>query len=331
MCSVATKFTIAVPTHDRRETVLLAVRSALAQTRPPEQVIVLCDGCTDGTPDAIRDMEDDRVVTIELPKLPGYGYAHRNYPLGQARGDVITWLADDDLLLPDHLERIGEYWDSGTVDFLAAPAVVVSKDDGLMWYGCDLSVPRSREAMMASNSNVMTSISVPVKLAREVGGWDGSQICMGDWDLWKRILAAGARPSMTCEPTVLHFQAKDREQAWSLRVRQNTEWFERTLVDDSLAALRRQLRYARSEHEASVVASVAEVEQYAFTLEGQVSELQTEVNSLRSQIAAQPAPADVELRRLYKVERTLYRHAAGGWRTLRRRIVLLMRLPGRTR
>jgi hypothetical protein len=44
-----TTFTIAIPTHDRCETVVLAALSALRQSRSPEQVIVLCDGCTDGT------------------------------------------------------------------------------------------------------------------------------------------------------------------------------------------------------------------------------------------------------------------------------------------
>jgi glycosyltransferase involved in cell wall biosynthesis len=107
---VASRFTIAIPTHNRRETLLLAVRSALMQTRPPEQVIVLCDGCTDGSADAVRELGDKRVEAIGLAKLPGYAYAHRNRSLELARGEAIIWLGDDDLLLPDHLERVGEHW-----------------------------------------------------------------------------------------------------------------------------------------------------------------------------------------------------------------------------
>ena len=53
-----TTFGVAIPTHNRCETVLLATLSALRQTRPPEQVIVLCDGCTDTTVSVIRALDD---------------------------------------------------------------------------------------------------------------------------------------------------------------------------------------------------------------------------------------------------------------------------------
>ena len=121
----ATTFTIAIPTHDRRETALLAARSALRQTRPPLEVVVLCDGCSDGTVDAVRAVGDPRLTAIDLPKANGYGYGHRNLALERARGTVILWLGDDDLLLPDHLERIGERWDERDVDLVTAPAAVV--------------------------------------------------------------------------------------------------------------------------------------------------------------------------------------------------------------
>ena len=76
-----TTFTVAVPTHDRRELVTLAVRSALAQTRPPLEVIVIADGCGDGTAAALRALGDERVRVVELPKGPGYAYDHRNVAL----------------------------------------------------------------------------------------------------------------------------------------------------------------------------------------------------------------------------------------------------------
>ena len=115
-----TTFTIAIPTHNRRETALLAARSALQQTRAPVEVLVLCDGCTDGTAEAVREIGDSRVEALDLPKADGYGYAHRNLALERARGSAILWLGDDDLLLPDHLERIGERWDEGDVDIVTA-------------------------------------------------------------------------------------------------------------------------------------------------------------------------------------------------------------------
>lgn len=245
-------FTVAIPTHNRRETVLLAAASALRQTRAPEEIVVLCDGCSDGTSEAVAALDGTRVVAVDLPKAPGYGYGHRNRALELASGTVILWLGDDDLLLPDHLERIAEYWDAGLADIVTTPAAIVHPDDRLEWIGEDWSVPWNALTMERGNTNVMASVSVSAALVREVGGWDSRQQRAGDWDLWKRVLAAGARPAMTAEPTVLHFRATERDQTWADRVRQNTEWLETISDPASLPAVRSRLRHLRSEREAAL-------------------------------------------------------------------------------
>jgi glycosyltransferase involved in cell wall biosynthesis len=68
---MASAITVVIPTHNRRETVVLALETALGQTRPPDRVIVVADGCTDGTPDAVRALGDARVEVLDLPKGPG--------------------------------------------------------------------------------------------------------------------------------------------------------------------------------------------------------------------------------------------------------------------
>jgi glycosyltransferase involved in cell wall biosynthesis len=243
------EFTIAIPTHDRRETVVLSVLSALRQTRPPIEIIVLCDGCSDGTADAVRELGPD-VVALELPKGDGYAYDHRNRALERARGSVILWLGDDDLLLPHHLESMGEYWDAGVAEIVTTPAAIVHPDDSMEWGGQDWSIAWHRETMRRHNTNVMSSVGVQVELARAVGGWDGEQPRLGDWDLWKRVLDAGARAAMTCEPSVLHFRATGREQAWPLRVRQNDAWLSRISDPNQLPEIRRRLRRLAAENDA---------------------------------------------------------------------------------
>ena len=207
---MTTTFTIAIPTHDRRETVVLAARSVLRQTRPPLELIVLCDGCTDGTERALEELGDERLVPLTLPKLPGYAYGHRNIALERARGTAIVWMGDDDLLLPDHLERLGARWDTGRFDLVTAPAAVVQPDDTLEWCGENWGLERSRVALERDNSNVMAGVSVSVALAREAGGWDPAMPRAGDWDLWKRVLATGVRAGAIGDATVLHFRATGR-------------------------------------------------------------------------------------------------------------------------
>lgn len=244
------RFTIAIPTHDRRETVVLAARSALAQARAPEQVLVLCDGCSDGTADALRGLGDARVEPVELPKATGYGYEHRNRSLELARGDVISWLGDDDLLLPDHLERIGELWDTGRYGLVQSHGVVVHPDGELEPFGGDWSVPEDREDLARFNPNPMSSVSLRVDVARSVGGWDASLPRRADWELWRRVLAANTASAASPEPTVLHFRATGRVQAWPDRVRQNEACLARIGDPDQLTALRIAMRRARAQRDA---------------------------------------------------------------------------------
>lgn len=331
-------FTIAVPTHDRRETVVLAVRSALAQTRPPEQVIVLCDGCTDGSADALRALGDDRVEALELPKAPGYGYEHRTRSLELARGEAILWLADDDLLLPDHLERIGELWDTGRYDLVQSHAVAVHPDDRLEWCGSDWSVEAHRDALAHANRNPMTSVSLRVELARAIGGWDATLPRAADWDLWRRALAAGARCATSLEPTHLHFRASGREQAWPLRVRQNAAWLARMQDAAQLPELRAGLRRAHAEHEAWLLWRIDQAERDLSRVREELATALAERDGARrdggearaevERLTGQLADAVAEATRLGD---TLARIEAGGWWRLRRRLLPLLRLAGRGR
>ena len=331
-----TSFTIAIPTHDRRETLALAVRSALAQTRAPEQIIVLCDGCTDGSVETLRALDDERLEVLDLPKLPGFGYAHRNLALESARGEAIIWLADDDLLLPDHLERIGEYWDVGDADIVTAPAVLVHPDDGLVWMGEDWGVGRFRDDMTAVNTNVMASVSVRVALAKAVGGWDATVPRAADWELWRRCLAAGARAWSSAEPTVLHFRATGRVQAWPDRVRQNSEWFERIADRSSLRELRRELRRTQAFRDAARLAEHDAVAAGRAEAAGARDRLAAERDTLTAERDALRADCDAlrtechALRGERDVARgTLERIYGGGWWRLRARLLGLMGLLGR--
>lgn len=214
-----TRFTVAIPTHNRRETVVLAVQSALAQTRPPVEVLVLADGCTDGTVEAVRGLGDERAVAIELAKGEGYAYGNRNEALRRARGDVVSWLSDDDLYLPDHLEQVGRLFDALEVDIVQASSCRV-RGDGMLRGNTlvDWRVPRYRQMLLSRERGIPSSaVSHRVRPALEVGGWRDDHPRGGDKDLWKRMLEGGARSALVPTPTVLWFRPGE-EQPFEERV-----------------------------------------------------------------------------------------------------------------
>jgi glycosyltransferase involved in cell wall biosynthesis len=255
---VPVEFTVGIPTHNRRETVLMALASALEQTRVPARVLVVADGCTDGTQDAVRGLGEELVEVIDLPKAPGAGYAHRNEVLERAGDGVVAWLGDDDLWLPDHLERIGELFDADAAGIVNSAACLVHEDGMLEPLGIHWRAPTYRERFLGvENRTPSSAVSHRAAAAREAGGWPAGMDRAGDWDLWQRMVRAGTHSEMVLTPTVLFFRASERRQSWPDRVAQNAAFLARMRDRRELARLRGEIAFAWSAgaHRASVALS----------------------------------------------------------------------------
>lgn len=266
---------VIIPTYERPETCALAVQSALAQSRPPVEVIVCCDGCTPDAVEALRALAGP-VRVLDLPKSPGYGYGNRNEAMWQARGDIISWLADDDLYLPDHLERIGELYDAGLAELVQAMCCNIRAGGFLEAMGDDWSIPYNRERFLGGEpiSPPTSGISHRTEAAREVGGWNAEMTIGGDLDFWRRLLSHPVTSAMVATPTVLHLRGTGRPQPLEERIEQNRALLARMSDADELARLRAEMAHAVhrrfSDHQREAYHLGLEVE----ALRGQVSALQ---------------------------------------------------------
>jgi teichuronic acid biosynthesis glycosyltransferase TuaG len=92
---------VVIPTFNSSSMVTGAVYSALAQSLPPSQVIVVDDGSTDNCEECLRPFAD-RILLIRQPHA-GVAAA-RNTGLDQATGDFVAFLDADDVWHPRKLE-----------------------------------------------------------------------------------------------------------------------------------------------------------------------------------------------------------------------------------
>ena len=97
-----------------------AIRSALAQTRTDIEVVVVDDGSSDGTWEAILECarHDARVVPVRQPRRAGPAAA-RNAAIARARGRWLAVLDADDLYMPRRLEHMVAAAEALGADLLA--------------------------------------------------------------------------------------------------------------------------------------------------------------------------------------------------------------------
>ncbi|HEX7838252.1 MAG TPA: glycosyltransferase family 2 protein [Kofleriaceae bacterium] len=93
---------VIVPTFNRAGWLGNAIRSALQQLQPGDELIVTDDGSTDATPAVVAAFGER--VTYLRGEHRGAGPA-RNLGLAHARGDLVAFLDDDDEWLPGKLAR----------------------------------------------------------------------------------------------------------------------------------------------------------------------------------------------------------------------------------
>jgi glycosyltransferase involved in cell wall biosynthesis len=99
------RVSVIIPTLDRRDLVLRAVRSVQEQTWPPHQIIVVDDASADGTADLIEALGDPTIRVVRRSSSGGPSIA-RNDGIEQATGDVLCFLDSDDEWLPNMLSTM---------------------------------------------------------------------------------------------------------------------------------------------------------------------------------------------------------------------------------
>lgn len=115
---------ILIPSFNYEMFLRESIDSALNQTYPHIEVVVVDDGSTDDSPRIIRSY-GHRIVPIRREKNAGCHAAY-NAGFAQCRGDAVSFLDADDVLLPTAIERavaaladprvVKVYWPLRTID-----------------------------------------------------------------------------------------------------------------------------------------------------------------------------------------------------------------------
>jgi len=169
--------TVLTATLGRRPEMLAeAVASVATQTFTAWEHIVVDDGSF-----SVPDRPNVRVVHVSHR---GLGPA-RNAGLAHARGDAIALLDDDDVWLPEHLATVWSTMTATAADVVYADCIEEGRRDG---YHLDVG-PFDPDRLAIENFICVPATLVRTTSLRAVGGFPDT--ALEDWELWKRMHAAG--------------------------------------------------------------------------------------------------------------------------------------------
>jgi len=192
----STLVSIIIPAYNAEPWLRDALRSALAQTWEPKEIIVVDDGSTDRTLEIARQFESEHLRVIANKHVGAA--ATRNKALELAKGDYIQYLDADDVLAPDkiakQIEALGE---------CPNKRVLVSGSFGKFLYRyyrtnfvptalwCDLSPIEWLIRKMQLNLFMQTATwLVSRELAEAAGPWDTRMLGDDDGEYFCRVLLA---------------------------------------------------------------------------------------------------------------------------------------------
>lgn len=198
-------FALVIPTHRRPEFVRQAVESALRQTRPFDQVIVVADGLGDPAVAILAELP------IEVHAMEKAGVAAaRNAGVDRARTDWVCFLDDDDLLHPEYLARVeaeaiasprigamnAAYWsfaaDAGPDDEFSASTLdecleairTASPTKDLSYLEIE---GRSFDLLLERLRGSMSTAAVRRDLLLRAGGFPNGMVIAEDWTMYVNV------------------------------------------------------------------------------------------------------------------------------------------------
>jgi glycosyltransferase involved in cell wall biosynthesis len=182
------RVSILIPCFNAEPWIGHAIRSALLQTWPNKEVIVVDDGSTDGSPAVIRSFGS--AIQFELGPHQG-GNATRNRLLELADGDWLQYLDADDYLLPEKIERqLREMNDPPWVDVAYSPVILEHWDrhrpirhETVPIPFDDLWVNLIRWLLPQTGAALWRRSTIT-----DVGGWKTDQPCCQEHELYLRLL-----------------------------------------------------------------------------------------------------------------------------------------------
>jgi glycosyltransferase involved in cell wall biosynthesis len=200
---------IILPSYNGSKYIRTSIDSCLNQTFNNFELIIVDDASSDETPQIINSYKDPRIRYIRnqtnqrLPNSLNIGFIH-------ARGKFLTWTSDDNIYLPNAIEKMFNVLQFLKYDFVYADNFTF-KDDNLK----DVQHLRLDKHTFLFKSNCIRACFLYTRQVMEkIGLYDPDMEFIEDYDYWVRVSKEFYMHHLE-EP--LYFYRYHQEQLYSKR------------------------------------------------------------------------------------------------------------------
>src|SRR4051794_28172373 len=183
-----------MPAYAAHATIRASVASALAQTEPDLEVIVVDDGSPEPIADALTGIDDPRLRVLRHDRNRR-APAARNTALRAATSPLVSQLDADDLWEPTYLERVLPRFADDRVGLVYTNAHIVGHPTGHDTYIVDPSVHPMFTFPKIAEQNPIPALTATMRAdaVRQVGGYAQWLWVCDDYHLYLKLARTGWR------------------------------------------------------------------------------------------------------------------------------------------
>jgi len=244
------KISIVIPAYNASNYLAEAIDSALTQTYPNVEIIVVNDGSKDdGATERVALSYGNKIRYFS--KENGGSSSALNWGIANMTGEWFSWLSHDDLYVPEKLERQIKYMESLMLTeselkkhiFFSASDLIDA--EGNIVRACNLNKARrfadhiqsfAHNGYLIAEPSVYNFHGCSCLVHKDsliaVGFFDEHLRLLNDWDLWFRLYSAGYKMHYIPEPLVkgrIHAQQVSRSVEFSYHNPEQDMFWKRSL------------------------------------------------------------------------------------------------------
>lgn len=181
---------VIIPTYNRLPLLLEAIESVKAQTYSNWELIIVDDGSTDGTAEAIQQIYDPIIRVLRLSHT-----AHINEIMNagvkESKGELIGFLDSDDLWMPEKLELQLQTLRNENKKWIYGGYELMDENKKVIYKSSARFIPLSgwilKEIILTKAGITICSVMIEKKFFEELGGFSADPHIRGDYEFTLRM------------------------------------------------------------------------------------------------------------------------------------------------